>query len=25
MRITDFSKFGYLDVLFPGMDPEGDD
>jgi len=25
MRITDFSKFGYMDVLFPGMDPDSDD
>jgi peptide deformylase len=24
MRITDFSRFGYVDVLFPGMDPEAD-
>jgi len=25
MRITDFSKFGYMDVLFPDMDPDRDD
>jgi len=25
MRITDFSKFGYMDVLFPDMDPDSDD
>jgi peptide deformylase len=25
MRITDFSKFGYIDVLFPDMDPSQDD
>jgi peptide deformylase len=24
MRITDFSRFGYVDVLFPGMDPDAD-
>jgi peptide deformylase len=24
-RITDFSKFGYTEVLFPGMDPNADD
>jgi peptide deformylase len=24
-RITDFSKFGYTEVLFPGMDPAGDE
>jgi peptide deformylase len=23
-RITDFTKFGFTDVLFPGADPEGD-
>lgn len=25
MRITDFSKFGYTEVLFPGLDPRSDD
>ena len=25
MRITDFSKFGFTDVLFPDLDPVGDD
>lgn len=25
MRIKDFSQFGYVDVLFPGMDPAADD
>jgi len=25
MRVTDFSKFGYTEVLFPGMDPAADD
>ncbi|MEO7325016.1 MAG: peptide deformylase [Dokdonella sp.] len=25
MRITDFSRFGYTDVLFPGMDPGVDE
>ena len=25
MRITDFSKFGYMDVLFPDLDPNSDD
>jgi len=25
MRIQDFSKFGYVDVLFPGRDPGDDD
>ena len=25
MRITDFSKFGFTDVLFPGLDPARDD
>jgi len=24
-RITDFSKFGFTDVLFPGLDPPSDD
>jgi peptide deformylase len=24
-RITDFSKFGYTEVLFPGMDPHADE
>lgn len=24
-RITDFAKFGYTEVLFPGMDPNADD
>jgi peptide deformylase len=24
-RITDFSKFGFTEVLFPGMDPSADD
>ena len=25
MRVRDFSKFGYTEVLFPGMDPKADD
>ncbi|MDR5779213.1 peptide deformylase [Caballeronia sp. LZ065] len=25
MRITDFSKFGFTEVLFPGLDPAHDD
>jgi len=25
MRITDFSKFGYTDVMFPDLDPNDDD
>ena len=25
MRITDFSKFGFTEILFPGLDPKGDD
>jgi len=25
MRMTDFSRFGFVDVLFPGMDPNQDD
>jgi peptide deformylase len=25
MRMTDFSRFGFVDVLFPGMDPHQDD
>ena len=25
MRVTDFSRFGYTEVLFPGMDPGADD
>lgn len=25
MRITDFSKFGFADVLFPGLDAQADD
>lgn len=25
MRIKDFSRFGFTDVLFPGLDPAGDD
>lgn len=25
MRVTDFSRFGYTEVLFPGMDPAEDD
>ena len=25
MRVRDFSKFGYTEVLFPGMDPVADD
>jgi peptide deformylase len=25
MRITDFSQFGYTEVLFPGLDPLSDD
>ena len=24
-RISDFSKFGFIDVMFPDMDPEADD
>ena len=24
-RITDFGKFGFTEVLFPGLDPKGDD
>jgi peptide deformylase len=24
-RITDFAKFGFIEVLFPGMDPSSDD
>ena len=24
-RITDFSKFGFTEVLFPGLDPQADD
>lgn len=24
-RITDYSKFGFTEVLFPGMDPNADD
>jgi peptide deformylase len=24
-RITDFGKFGFTEVLFPGMDPGADD
>ncbi|AJC22166.1 peptide deformylase [Pandoraea pulmonicola] len=25
MRITDFSKFGFTEILFPGLDPASDD
>lgn len=25
MRVTDFTRFGYTDVLFPGLDAAGDD
>ena len=25
MRVTDFSRFGYTEVLFPGLDPADDD
>jgi peptide deformylase len=25
MRITDFTQFGYTEVLFPGLDPNSDD
>jgi peptide deformylase len=25
MRVRDFSRFGYTEVLFPGMDPSADD
>ncbi|AJK46963.1 peptide deformylase [Burkholderia plantarii] len=25
MRITDFSRFGFTEVLFPGLDPNSDD
>ncbi|CAM2189414.1 Peptide deformylase 2 [Paraburkholderia sacchari] len=25
MRITDFSKFGFTDILFPDLDPKNDD
>lgn len=25
MRITDFSKFGFTEILFPGLDPNNDD
>jgi len=25
MRVRDFSRFGYTEVLFPGMDPAADD
>ncbi|MFN5446002.1 MAG: peptide deformylase [bacterium] len=25
MRITDFTQFGYTEVLFPGLDPSSDD
>ena len=25
MHVTDFSRFGYTRVLFPGMDPSEDD
>ena len=24
-RITDFSRFGFIEVLFPGMDPNADE
>ena len=25
MRITDFTRFGFTEVLFPGLDPTDDD
>ena len=25
MRITDFTRFGFTEVLFPGLDPASDD
>jgi peptide deformylase len=25
MRIRDFSRFGFTEVMFPGMDPNADD
>ena len=25
MRVTDFSRFGFTEVLFPGLDPKADD
>jgi len=25
MRITDFSKFGFTEIMFPGLDPKSDD
>ena len=25
MRITDFTRFGFTEVLFPGLDPADDD
>ena len=25
MRVTDFSKFGFTEILFPGLDPKSDD
>jgi peptide deformylase len=25
MRIKDFTRFGYTDILFPGLDPNHDD
>ena len=25
MRVTDFSKFGFTEILFPGLDPKDDD
>jgi len=25
MRITDFTRFGFTDVLFPGLDPGADE
>lgn len=25
MRIRDFSRFGFTEVMFPGLDPDGDD
>lgn len=25
MRIRDFSKFGFTEILFPGLDPKSDD
>lgn len=25
MRITDFSRFGYTDVMFPELDPDDDE